>query len=226
MNIVKAQIVLLVFTSFFVSCDKVSKVVNDWKNGGGKLSVSDEEIVQSDAAVMRYITLMEKVPVILTAVRDEETAFEARSKIDTLAREVEEIVTDLVPIEGGEKKKMFQAKAKLAAPQGGETERSQDQTTRGKQEAPDIQGGVYWYVLKGNEQKYEDQIKKIASRIVSQIIRIERITRDSAIAFDVVTDGILTLASIESGGKAPSENPTENLKPMPKDWLPQGVTRE
>jgi len=229
---------LLACSALLASCDKVSELAGELKDGGKQLidaneltdanglAVSEDEIAKSDAAAAKYLEAMEKVPEILAKVRDEETAIAARKSLDALSSEVSEIVKGLIPIDEQDQQKMLDVKMQPQSAKKPKQKASKQSGVVQKRSTPMIQGEVHWYVLEENKEKYKTRTQKIGDRVYFQLKRIAMTTRESAIAFDLVLDGVLIFASVESGGRVPSEESSKGIKPMPKEWLPPGVTRE
>ncbi|BDS06020.1 hypothetical protein NT6N_10600 [Oceaniferula spumae] len=211
---------------FLCSCEKVEELVRKVKGEEAKaLTVSDEELAKSDAAAAKYLTAIEKVPSILAKVRDEKSAFAARKQLDDISREVSLIVGDLAGVEGKDKKLLSSKESappttKPASPKG----KAGTPVSNGKRATPQIDGGIYWYVRDENQEAYGKRAKVVAQRIQTHINRIANMTRYSPVALDVVLDGILVLAGVESGGAVPGDATPAGIKPMPKDWMPMGLT--
>ncbi len=199
-------------SALLVSCDKISEITEEIRaeakvlfNKGEEAtgtSLSDEELAKSDAAVASYLDLLDKVPLAMAKVINEETALIARREIEQVAREISHLGMVLIDT-------------------GGENTEGEASSSPANANSTAFR----WHVTEENKQGYQDRASQLARRIQLQLGRIERITKQSAIAFDLVKDAITILTAVENGGPVPGEHAEKILKPMPKDWLPPGVTR-
>ena len=83
-----------------------------------------------------------------------------------------------------------------------------------------------WYTLDSNEKQYEARTEKIVENLNRQLKRIAVATKGS-VAYDVVEDGLMDLLVFIDPDRLATKNSSEDaVKPMPKNWLPPGVTHE
>ena len=81
-----------------------------------------------------------------------------------------------------------------------------------------------WYTLDNNEKQYDARSEELVKNLNRQLKRIALATKGSA-AYSVVEDGIMDLfAFIDPDRLGAKGSSAETIKPMPKNWLPPGVT--
>jgi len=223
MKIFKPTILLLgsAMTLSLSSCDKVSDLVSKFTEEEQETTISEDELTKSDAATARYLAILERVPLILSKVNSEKSAFQARKQLDEVSHEIDLVVVDLVDLDGAPKSMLS---AKLAAePKSGASKSKSGKSNpmTSKRKAPSIAGGIYWHIRQENQEAYKKRATIVAQRIQAHIYRIAQATERSPVAYDVVMDGVMTMASTR---KAAGENAYPGITPLPEGWMPMGMS--
>ena len=133
---------------------------------------------------------------------------------------------DLEPIIEEKKKIQAQLGGESVAPKSKQKKIAKVQKPVTKDASPSGEWRMRWYVFDENKTAYLDRRKKVTQRVQFQLRRISRATRNSAVAYDAVYGGIFNLRATEAGRRIPSKKASNGIQPMPKQWLPPGVTRE
>lgn len=185
----------------------------DSKNLPG-MAITQEQLDQSDAGYADYLIIWEKLPSLLVKVQDEKSAFEIRTKIDQLALELPAVSERMIEIADKSDLKRVVVANKNAGPK-----------SNGRKRVKEMDATVYWYVKAENGDAYDKRSLDAANSIMGHLERITHKTRATPVVADVIHSGILEMIMAEEGILKKS-NTKSTIKPMPKNWLPPGVTRE
>ncbi|MBK1829223.1 hypothetical protein JIN77_00655 [Verrucomicrobiaceae bacterium R5-34] len=203
------------------SCDQVDQLVNKFKTEEAKATISEEELAKSDAAAAKYLEILERVPAILSKVNGEKSAFHARKQLDEVAHEIDQVVLDLVELDGAPTTLLSTDLS--AGSHSGSSNSSSDDGIMATRKTPTIAGAIHWHIREENQEAYKQRAMRVAQRIQSHIHRIAKATDRSPVAFDVVMDGVLTMASTR---KNTGSSSYPGVSPMPEGWMPLGLSEE
>lgn len=178
------------------------------------LAITQEQLESSDAAVGKYVQIWEKLEKLLIKVHDEESALKMRKQMDLLAIELREVKKGVIVFRDQEDLKKVVI-----------VNDEKDPKAKGRKRVKELDATVYWYVLAENKENYERRLLTNAHAILNQLRRITRRLKEKPVIVDIVHSGVIGVELVdEEQGQNSAKK--DSIKPMPKDWLPPGVTRE